>query len=99
EHCLDERQLARDDFAGGAVDGDDIALADHDLASAGHVDAEQPLRVIDLEITASGDAALAHAARDHGGVRGHAPTSREDCTGALHTLDVLGARLIAHQHD
>ncbi len=50
-------------------------------------------------LAAARDAGLAHAARDDGGVRGHAAARRENALGGVHAVDVLGARLDAHQHD
>ena len=54
---------------------------------------EQPSRVVDLERAAAGDAALAHAARDHRRVRGHAAARGQDPSAAFMPLDVLGRRL------
>ncbi len=47
----------------------------------------------------AGDAGLAHAARHHGGVRGHAAAGGEDAFGGVHAVDVLRRGLHAHQDD
>jgi hypothetical protein len=47
----------------------------------------------------AGDARLAHAARDDGGVRGHAAVDREDPLRGDHPVDVVRSRLPAHEDD
>ena len=54
-------------------------------------------RVVDAERAGAGDAGLAHAARHHGGVRGHAAARGEDAFGGVHAVDVLGRGLDPHQ--
>ena len=89
---------AEHDLAGGAVQGDDVAATDGEVAAPG-LDAEGAGGVVDLEIAAAGHAALAPAARDDGGVGGHAAAGGEDALGGEHALDVLGAGLDAHEDD
>ena len=69
------------------------------VLAAGRLDAEALARVVDGERAAAGDAALTHAARHHGGVRGRAAARRQDALGDLHAGEVLGAGLDAHEHD
>ena len=55
------------------------------LAAGGH-----GLRVvIDADRAGAGDAGLAHAARDHRRVRGHAAARGENAFGGVHAVDVL----------
>ena len=58
-----------------------------------------PRGVVDAQRAGAGDAGLAHAARDHGGVRGHAAAGGEDAFGRVHAVDVLGRGLDPHQDD
>lgn len=83
------RHLAEHHLAGGAVQGDDIPLLDHLPLGGG----ELAPGVIDLDVAAAGNAALAHAPCDHRRVGGHAAAGREDPLGRVHAVDVLGARL------
>ena len=53
--------------------------------------------VVDADRAGAGDAGLAHAARDHRRVRGHAAARRDDALGGMHAVDVLGRGLDAHQ--
>ena len=62
-------------------------------------DAQGAGGVVDAQRAGAGDAGLAHAARDHGGVRGHAAARGEDALGGVHAVDVLGRGLDAHQDD
>ena len=55
---------AVEDLAGGAVDGDQVALVD-DAATA---DAEQPALGVDIEVLCATHTSAAHTAGDHGGV-------------------------------
>ena len=50
-------------------------------------------------IAGAGHAALAHAAGDDGGVRGHAAARGEDAGGDFHARDVLRGGFAAHQDD
>jgi hypothetical protein len=58
-----------------------------------------PGAVVDPDRAGAGDAGLAHAARHHGGVRGHAAARRQDALGRVHAVDVLGRGLDAHEDD
>ena len=58
-----------------------------------------PAGIIDADRAGAGDAGLAHAARDHGGVRGHAAARGEDAFGGVHAVDVLRRGLHPHQDD
>ena len=82
------------DVAGGAVQGDPVAL---------HIGLASQLELlvlfVHLDLTAAGDAALAHAAGHNGGVRGHAAADGQDALSGLHALDVLGRGLQADQDD
>ena len=72
----------------------DVALL-HRRAAGGH-----GLRaIVDAQRAGAGDAGLAHAARDHGGMRGHAAARGQDALGGVHAVDVLGRGLDAHQDD
>ena len=85
---LDHRHGADEDFARGAVQGDDFAGV-HRLAGAG-----QRLRaVIDRDAAGAGHARPAHAARHHRGVAGHAAAGGQDAAGGVHAVDVFGAGL------
>ena len=53
--------------------------------------------VIDADRAGAGDAGLAHAARHHGGVRGHAAARGENAFGGVHAVDVLGRGFDPHQ--
>ena len=55
--------------------------------------------VIDAQRAGAGDAGLAHAARDHRGVRGHAAAGGEDAFGRVHAVDVFGRGFDPHQDD
>ncbi len=92
EFGLDHRDRAGEHLAGGAVDRQHVALLQRD-AAGGH----GLLGVVDADRARAGDAGLAHAARDHGRMRGHAAARRHDALGRVHAVDVLGARLDAHQ--
>ncbi len=92
---LDHRHAPGQHLAGRAVDGDDVAL----LAASCPADAHGAGRVVDAQRARAGDAGLAHAARDHGRVRGHAAARGEDALGGVHAVDVLGRGLDPHQDD
>ena len=77
------------DVAGGAVDGDVVALVVV-LAAEGEVLLASSC-IVDL--AAAGDAAGAHAAGNNGGVGGHAAADGQDALGGSHALDVLGGGL------
>jgi hypothetical protein len=50
-------------------------------------------RIVDAQRARAGDAGLAHAARHHGRVRGHAAARREDALGGVHAVDVFRAEV------
>jgi hypothetical protein len=54
-------------------------------------------RVVDTQRAGAGDARLAHAARDHRRVRGHAAARGEDAFGGVHAVNVFGRGLDAHR--
>jgi hypothetical protein len=54
--------------------------------------------VVEHDVTATGDTALAHAPGHHRRVRGHAPALGEDTDGCLHARDVLRAGFPPHEH-
>ena len=58
-----------------------------------------PACVVDADRARARDAGLAHAARHHRGVAGHAAAGGEDAFGRVHAVDVLGAGLDADEDD
>ena len=83
-------------FAGGAVQGDQIALPDDRRPFlAVHCSGI----VIDLDVAAAGNAAFAHAARHDGGVGGHAAAGGQDALGGIHAVDVFGRGFDPNQDD
>ncbi len=92
---LHRRYLAEDDFTGGTIKGDDVALFDNNAALGG----ELLLAIVDDDVAATGDAAFAHAASDDRRVGGHAAASGENPLGGMHAVDVLGAGLDPHEND
>ena len=91
---LDHFDLAGQHLAGGAVDGDEVAF--FEALSAGRHGAGI---VIDAQRACAGDAGLAHAARDHRRVRGHAAAGGEDAFGRVHAVNVFGRGFHPHQND
>ena len=85
--------LAGEHLAGGAVDGDRIALLDH-LIPGAHL-AEL---VVDPQLAGTGHAGLAHRAGHHRGVAGGAAAGGEHAAGGDHPMDVVGRGLGPHQH-
>ena len=65
------------------------------LTAGGH----RPARIVDPQGAGAGNAWLAHAARDHSGVRRHAAARRQDALGGVHAVDVFRRSLDAHQDD
>ena len=55
--------------------------------------------VVDAQRAGARDAGLAHAARDHRRMRGHAAARGEDAFGGVHAVDVLRRGLDPHQDD
>ena len=80
------------DVAGGAVQGDIVALM---VLAAGQ--GELLVLLIHLDVAAARDTAGAHAAGHNGRVAGHAAAHGQDALGVLHALDVLGRGLQADQ--
>ena len=91
---LDHRHPPGQHLAQRAVDGDDVA----GLEGAG-TDAHGAAAVIDADRAAAGDAGLAHAARDHRRMRGHAAAGGQNAFGGVHAVNVFGAGLDSHQND
>jgi len=91
---VDRGDCAVVDVAGGAVDGEPVALV-VDLAG----ELELLVLLIHLDVAAAGDAALAHAARHDGRVGGHAAADGQDALRGLHALNVLGRGLETDEHD
>ncbi len=87
-------ELARDDAAGGAVERDPVSLMEDPA-----FDAQFLARLVDEAIARAGDAALAHAARDDGRMRGHAAARGENARRDFHARDVLRRGFAAHQND
>ena len=54
---------------------------------------------VDLQRARAGDAGPPHAARDDGGVAGHAAAHGEHAFGRVHAVDVFGRGFEAHQDD
>ena len=80
------------DAAGGAIQGDPVALF---VGLAG--EDELLVFLVHLDVAAARDTTLAHAPGHHGGVGGHAAANGQDALGGLHALDVLGRGLQTHQ--
>ena len=58
---------------------------------------ERCIGVVDADIAGARNARLAHAAGDDRGVRCHAAASGQNALGGVHAVNVLRARLDAHQ--
>ncbi len=91
---LDHRHPSGQHLAQRSVDGDDVAGLEGTRA-----DAHGAAAVIDTDGAAAGDAGLAHAARDHRGVRGHAAARGQNAFRRVHAVNVFGAGLDPHQND
>ena len=87
------RHLPRHHLAAAAVQRDEVARAEHPRAHAHFAGG-----VVHAQRAAARHAALAHAARHHRGVRGHAAARGEDSLGGVHAVNVLGRSLNAHQN-
>ena len=87
-------ELAGDDAAGGAVERDPVAL----LVGVA-LDAQFLLGFVDGAVAGAGHAALAHAAGDDSGVRGHAAARGENAGGDFHAGDVLRRGFAADEDD
>ena len=91
---LDHRHPPGQHLAQRSVDGDDVAGLE-----GARADAHGAAAVIDADGAAAGDAGLAHAARDHRGVRGHAAARGQNAFGGVHAVNVFRAGLDPHQND
>ena len=91
---LDHGDLAEVDIAGGAVDGDQVALADGVPADKGLAHLH-----VDVDALGAGDTGFAHAPRDHRGVRRLAAAGCQDALGGKKTVDVFRLGLLAQQDD
>src|SRR5262249_62112105 len=83
------------DGAAGAVDRDDVALADGDPARRGEPASGQ----VDVKLRGAAHAGLAHAPGDDGGMAGLAAAAGEDAAGGDHAVQVVGVGLPADQDD
>ena len=91
---LQSIELALDDAAGGAVERDPVAGFEHltfDAHFAGFF--------VHVDVAGTGHAALAHAARDHRGVTGHAAARGENALGDFHAVNIFRRGFGAHQDD
>ncbi len=91
---LDRRNIAEINLAGGTIQGDEISLVD--LMSA---ELEILLFLVHGHISAAGDAAGSHAARDNGSMACHAAAHREDALCGVHAVDILGRGLLTDHDD
>ncbi len=91
---LTHRRGALQDETAAAVDGDHVAFAE-EFAGNAHLSGF----IVDLERAGARHARQPHAARDDGGVRGHAAARRQNAGGRKHAVDVFRARLDAHEDD
>ena len=92
----DQVDCAVDNDALGTVDGDDVALVQHAIAT---LDTHDLLGRVDMEALDTADAGRAHAAGDNGGVARLATVARQDALGGNHALQVVGVGLPADQDD
>jgi hypothetical protein len=83
-HGLHGRHAAGDHFAGAAVERKVFASPDDPISNLDRAGA-----VVDIQRRAAGDTALAHPARDHRRMAGHAAAGGQDTLGDLHPMDVL----------
>src|SRR5439155_12870167 len=86
------REVAAIDVAARAIDGDPIALVNDDVAHD-----EQTLLEIDVHLPAADDGALAHAARDDGGVARHPAARREHRARGDDAVEVFWRGLVADE--
>ena len=92
--CVKRLELACDHAAGGAVQRDPVAL----LVGVA-LDAEFLLGFVDGAVAGAGHAALAHAAGNDSGVRGHAATRGENAGRDFHAGDIFRRGFAADQDD
>ena len=91
---VDELDGTEDNGAGAAVDGDDVALVQHDVGAG---DDDLLLGGVDLQLLNAADAGGAHAAGDDGGVARLAAVARKDALGGNHAGQVVGVGLPANE--
>ena len=91
---FDGGQFAREDFAGGTVEGNPVSFVESLSAEGEHF-----LLFVDVDVAATGDAAGAHAAGNDRRVRGHAAANGEDTLRVVHTFDVFGRGLETDEDD
>ena len=91
---LDCRDIAEVDLAGGAIQGDVVALVDCVAAEC-----EVLLILVHIHVTAAGDAAGAHASCDNGCMGGHAASHGQDALCGVHAVDVLRRGLLTDHDD
>ena len=91
---FDQRHRTGDNDALTAVDGDDVALVQHDIGSK---DVNLFRGGIDAEALDTAYAWRAHAARDNGSVARLSTMARQDALSGDHALEVIGVRLPAHK--
>ena len=84
--------LAEHDLTARPVDGDHVAFLDDDVADG-------ELLADDLDRFGTHDGRGPPTTRHHRGMADEAATGREDALGDHHPVDVLRARLVAHEHD
>ena len=82
---LHEGNLAQDDFPGGPVEGDGIALP-QDVRLQGH----GFLLFVDVKRRAAGDAALAHPPCHNGRMGRHPSPGSKNPLGRIHAPDIFG---------
>ena len=94
EFGLDHIHRAREDLACGPVDRDNVARLD----GAAH-NREFLGIIINPDFACTGDTRRTHAARNNGGVRGHAPARGDNRFGGVHAVDIFGRGFNADQND
>ena len=92
ERRLTHRHAACKYLPGRAVDGDDVAGLERPSG-----DAHGARCIVDPQRASAGNARLAHAARHHGRMRGHAPARGENPLGRVHAVDIFGRGLNPHE--
>ena len=81
------------DLSVGAIDGDRVALAEGAAVAGG----QAAVARVDADFRGADDAGQAKAARDHGGVAGHAAAFGQDGDGGVHAANILGRGFAADQ--
>ncbi len=89
----DRGQITAEHAPRRAVEGDPFALVDR-----GAVDLEAAMLQVDLHLLAADDRALAHAARNDGGVARHSAARGEHRARGDHAVEILGRRLVADEN-